>query len=392
MEEVVGVFILAARRGDVDGLIRLNDRFERLQTGRTVSYYRTPSFYFVGADVAMSQGMSVRADAKMYGDILRLIDYNLATVRRKNEHQSPGAAARAPPRRYQAHGPGYSPSYAIWIGSDYRSVRIAFPMVNEYLDSTAITVLRTAFELYKRDDLLSDLIGHFRRQVQSTPTPADAIYPRLALSSILWWNGEAEEAIAELTKVVDASRAESDLRLDLAGLLEEQGDFADALALVDARQPLDNFVLRRREELALRVAQRSGDVERARQAAQRLFGLRLDLDTQMSLAPQMHQLGLHELAEAVLGRARRNAGNRATALVGVMMQYQQQQKRDAAAQIAMQILRSTSSSRQANAGATALDGSAGPLGRPRFSGSLRSIASPDRARRTKSSRERRTQS
>ena len=36
----------------------------------------------------------------------------------------------------------------------------------------------------------------------------------------------------------------------------------------------------------------------------------------------MHQLGLHELAEAVLGRARRRAGNKATALVGLMVQYQ----------------------------------------------------------------------
>ena len=180
----------------------------------------------------------------------------------------------------------------------------------------------------------------------------------------MWWNDQREEAIAELTKVVRASRAESDLRLDLAGLLEQQGDFAEALALVDARQPLDNFALKRREELALRLAQRVGDVERARQAAERLFGLRLDLDTQMSLAPQMHQLGLHELAEAVLGRARRNAGNRATALVGLMMQYQRQEKRDEAAQIAMQILRSTSSSRQANAGSLTARTNPTPRARP----------------------------
>ena len=42
----------------------------------------------------------------------------------------------------------------------------------------------------------------------------------------------------------------------------------------------------------------------------------------------MHQLGLHELAEAVLGRARRRAGNKATALVALMLQYQRQGKND----------------------------------------------------------------
>ena len=239
----------------------------------------------------------------------------------------------------------------IWVGPRYRRVQFDFPQVNEYLDTTVIPVLRTAFEIFKRDDLLSDLIGHYRRQTEAAPTASDAIYPRLALSSFLWWNDDKDEAIAELTKVVDASRAESDLRLDLAGLLEKQGAYTEALALVDARQPLDNFALRRREELALRVAIVSGHVERARQAAERLFGLRLDTETQISLAGQMQQLGLHELADAVLGRARRRAGNSATALVGLMLQYQRQRKPDEAVQIAMQILRSTSTSRQSNAAA-----------------------------------------
>ena len=62
----------------------------------------------------------------------------------------------------------------------------------------------------------------------------------------------------------------------------------------------------------------------------------------------MHQLGQHELAEAVLGRARRRAGNKATALVGLMLQYQRQDKLDVAVQVAMQILRSTTAMRQTN--------------------------------------------
>ena len=218
---------------------------------------------------------------------------------------------------------------------------IDFPRANEYLDTDAILVLRTAFELYKRDDLLSDLVAHFRRQADAASGPAEANYPRLALSSILWWSDSKDEAIAELTKVVEASRPESDLRLDLAELIEQQADYAGALAMLDAVQPLDNLSLRRREELALRVAVRTGNIDRARQAAERLFGLRLDTDTQIALSGQMHQLGLHELAEALLGRARRRAGNKASALVGLMLQYQRQDKLDQAVQVAMQILRST---------------------------------------------------
>ncbi len=95
LEQVVGVFMLAARRGDVDGLIQLTERCDRLQTGRAFPVYATPSFRFPGPAIAMCQGMSVCADKKLHADVLRLVDYNLAAVRRKNEHQSPAAAARA---------------------------------------------------------------------------------------------------------------------------------------------------------------------------------------------------------------------------------------------------------------------------------------------------------
>ncbi len=168
------------------------------------------------------------------------------------------------------------------------------------------------------------------------------------MSYVLLWNDDKEEAIAEFTRVAEASRPESTLRLELAELLEQQGERDDALAAADAVQPMDNATMKRREELALRVAVLTGNLERARKAAERLFGLRLDTDTQIRLSGQMHQLGLHELAEAVLGRARRRAGNKAAALVSLMIQYQKQDKLDVAVQVAMQILHTTTGARQTN--------------------------------------------
>jgi tetratricopeptide (TPR) repeat protein len=349
--QVAGAFVLAARRGDAEGLIQLFERYDRVQTGRSQSRlaYSTQTFSFVGPGLAMSQGMSVLADRKEYAEVLRLVDFSMAFARRKQQQQSAGAAMRALRARYAAMGyAGSVPvSYSIWIGRRNLSVQIPFPQVNEYFDATLIQVLRTAYELYNRSDLSSDLVAHFRRQTAAAKGPRDAIYPALALSSVLWWNDQKDEAIAELTKVVDAGPAESELRLELAELLEEQRVYADALAVVDAVQPLDNMTLRRREELALRVALSSGEVERARKAAQRLFGLRLDTDTQVRLAGQMQQLGLHELADAVLGRARRRAGNKAEALVALMLQYERQGKHDESAQVALQVLRSSASAGQA---------------------------------------------
>src|SRR5581483_2978970 len=95
----------------------------------------------------------------------------------------------------------------------------------------------------------------------------------------------------------------------------------------------------RREMPALRLAVRTGNVERARQAADRLFGLRLDAETQVQLAGQMHQLGMHDAAEKVLGRAQRQAGQRTAALISLMHQYQNQNQVEMAVQIARRLLR-----------------------------------------------------
>ena len=46
--QLAGVFGLAAEKGDVDGLLSLCDRYERLQSGRGQQYYYTGSFYFQG--------------------------------------------------------------------------------------------------------------------------------------------------------------------------------------------------------------------------------------------------------------------------------------------------------------------------------------------------------
>ena len=360
--QVAGAFVLAARRGDAAGLIQLLERYDRLQTGRSQSRltYRTQTFAFEGPGLAVSQGMSALADRKDYAGVIRLLDYILAFARTKHEHQSPDAARRELRARYAALGyTGYVPvSYAIWIGTRSRSVQVPFPQVNEYFDETVIQALRTAHELYNRDDLSSDLISHFRQQGARPATPRDAIYPGIALASLLWWGDEQDEAIVELTKVVEAGPAESELRLDLAELLEQRRGHAEALAVADAVLPLDNATLRRREELALRLAVSSGAVERARHAAERLFGLRLDTETQVLLAGQMHQIGLHELADAVLGRARRRAGNKSTALVALMLQYQRQGKRDEASQVAMQVLRASARGGQAPTARVAADSEA----------------------------------
>ena len=98
---------------------------------------------------------------------------------------------------------------------------------------------------------------------------------------------------ASSTEAIQAAPGDHNLLLEVASLREQNNEPDAALALLDSITPLDTQMMQRREEAALRLAERTGNVDRARQAADRLFGLRLDADKQLELAGKMHRLGMH---------------------------------------------------------------------------------------------------
>ena len=267
-------------------------------------------------------------------DVARVLDRFLSLIR------SPESVARRIKAKASNANGRMKLRDAIW-GRRRPTSSIDYPTPNPYFDSSAINTLRNAYELYKRDDLTSDLLAHLKAEAAKA-IEADRTYPLLALGYVEWWNDDKDDAVRDLTLAADAAKGDVELRLGLAELQVKRGEPAEALELVDSVEPLDQKAMQRRELLALRLAVLSGDVERARKASERLFGLRLDADTQIQLAAQMNQLGMHDLAEAVLARARRRAGGNTTALVALMLQYQRQGKTDTAFQVANQILKAGS--------------------------------------------------
>src|SRR5262249_43100066 len=168
--DVVGSALAAsADRGDVDAVLKLFEKLERLQAGRASSL-NVPTR--AAAD-ALARAMNVCAENKAHADRLRLLDAHLARPRRQNEAAGP-ARPRALP------GPGNN-NYVVHVGASARQVQIDYPPPNTYYDAGAIQLLRNAFELYKRDDLLSDLLAHLRKRLASVPE-ADRVYLRLGLA------------------------------------------------------------------------------------------------------------------------------------------------------------------------------------------------------------------
>ena len=173
-----------------------------------------------------------------------------------------------------------------------------------------------------------------RRHAPQTRSRPRRVERLLALGYLRWWNDEKDEAVRVLTAAAEQAAGDPEPKLELAEIRAKRDEPDEALALVESVEPADQKTMERRELMALNLAVVTGNSERARKAAERLFNLRLDTDLQVQLAAQMHQLNMHALAEAVLARARRRAGGNTQTLVGLMQQYQRQNKLDIAVQVA----------------------------------------------------------
>lgn len=333
MDNILSAFSMAGGRGDVDGILLLLDKLSRAQGQMGNSGYTWN----------MSQGiveaMTKRGEEKAYPDVLRLLDGFLDFNRKFKQAQA--SSSTSSKRRGNVYNPysGGGASYQIGSGQQGRQIALDFPEPNDYWDYNGILLLRNAFEIYRKEDLVSDLIAHFRKQGEKTSNLADAVTPQLGVGYMHWWNDDRETALKALNQACDLVPTDLELRMDLARLHERQNEPDEALGIIDAITPLDNQMMQRCEETALRLATMTGNIDRARQAADRLFGLRLDAETQIRLSGQMRQLGMHEAAESILSRARRQVGNRSSSLVNLMLQYQSQNKPETAVQVAYQILR-----------------------------------------------------
>jgi tetratricopeptide (TPR) repeat protein len=324
-QSLVSVLQVAAERGDTEGALALFDRYERvLQAGPMSFYGWAPS----GAD-SLGRAMNALAEAKKHGEILRILDQYMASLRAR-----PPAARRA---RALASA-NNTPYYIVWVGRDDRYMVLDFPNPNEHVDHDGIQLLRNAFELFRRDERGEELLTHLGGLAKNG-TEAERVDAHLLLSYLRWWREERDEALKELTDAATIRPGDGELRMAQAELREKAGDFAEALQLVDSFEPPDQRMMQRRELLAMRLSVLTGRIDRARQAAERLFGLRLETDIQVQLSDQMHQLGMHELAEAILGRIRRRAGNGTNALLGLMREYARQGRSETAVQVAYQVLR-----------------------------------------------------
>ena len=349
---------IAADRNDAAGMLAYLDKLERAQGSPPPPSNPNQPMLAVTRGQACARAVATLANARAHPAAIDAVERYLAANARLRSRGPMGGvrpASASTGRRNQA-GNGNIVVMTWYTGQAANNWAIDFPAPDDRLDLDALNVLRTAFDLFKRDDLLGDLFDRLGRKAEgagagaSDPGRVDA---KLALGVLRWWNDEKDDAARLVAEAADEAEGDPAPRMMLAQLLELQGDPTGALAALGAIESVDASTVQRRETQALRLAVASGDVDRARKAAERLFGLRLDSEAQAQLASLMSQLGLTDLADAVLARARRSAGNRPPSLAVLMAQYQAQRKPDQALQVALQILRLRPNNSAANANANA---------------------------------------
>ncbi|MCU0709255.1 MAG: tetratricopeptide repeat protein, partial [Pirellula sp.] len=228
-----------------------------------------------------------------------------------------------------------------YYGQQTNEVNLTFPPMSTEIDGAAITILRQFFDVLNKNGVSQDMVNRLQqRSIQATD---DSLYWNWYLASVLWWSDDQDAAMEIVNKVMAESANEPRTQLRWAALMESREEFEEALAIIERVSPRDQNQLVRRETTALRLAERIGDTDRARQAAERLFGLRLTSDAQLQLLPQLRRLGLDAQADALLARMERTAARQPSTLSSMMNLYQSQGKTEKANQAALAILRQTTS-------------------------------------------------
>jgi tetratricopeptide (TPR) repeat protein len=274
--------------------------------------------------------------------VLKVLETVLPVAVAEGKHRRLVQAAQLKRASTQSSQPQEGLRVLWYYGEQAHQALVSFPSINVYLDQAVITLLRQAHEVLKKNEALDDLGEMLRRQLEVSPTE-DQLFWQYYLASDHWWNEKQDEAMGLLSKIAAQVPDDWGLQTELASIYASQGDLDEALKIADSIAPRDQQVLQRREQLALALAERLGDTDRARTAAERLFGMRLNSQSQIALIEPLRRLGMTEMADAVLARAERSSSRQISSLASLMVLYQGQGKTDQANQLARTVLRRTNS-------------------------------------------------
>lgn len=238
-------------------------------------------------------------------------------------------------------------TYRITAGV-YRSMPIEFPPKGLGPDDQFVQAFYGAW------DQLKEYSGQWIKSLQQTDEDADPrlkVWRGIAAATLMQWSGRTDDAIKQLETTTELAseevpNMEPELRLMSADLLLRQDRKREALREIDSLAVYDQNTMALREFAAARLAAAVGDRERARNAAKRLFGVRMGTEAQIELAKLMRQLEMRELASDLVRRMRSRGGSNTDQLQSLMTYFSAQNEKEQAAEVAMELLRRSAPTRR----------------------------------------------
>ena len=232
-----------------------------------------------------------------------------------------------------------------------RSVEVKAPLSLELIDQTLAQEI-IAIEGIVADKPSSsqviqideDYLQHLTKPIAGAP--ASEIKSRNTLAAFAyWWMNQPQKCYNILARLSKQYPDDVNLRIEHARLASELGNDREALDILNDFEPLDSKMLVRKEMAALNLAARINDEERAAQAAERLFGMRIDTRTQLALSEQLRQLGMKDKAAAVLQRLKGGRKQDDSTKIQIAESLIEAGDKDAAAEVAFQLFRSVNRNR-----------------------------------------------
>ena len=259
-------------------------------------------------------------------------------------------------------GNGYIRTYTS-VGGRHRSFQLRGPLSSRLLDAglvqsicqwatqgdgpgkaTGGIIVGSSSSNVSRIDFPEEMLSALESPMEGAlPDEQKARYVLAAYAH--WWADRPQKCYEALGRLCEEYDSDVDLQIERARLAAELKQPRLALETLDSFSPLDSNMLIRKEMAAMNLAAEIGDIERAKVAAERLFGMRLDVPTQLALADQLRRLGLADRADAMLERSRTGRRVDAATQIRIANAFLTVGKQESAAEVAYTLFRRLTSGR-----------------------------------------------
>lgn len=229
-------------------------------------------------------------------------------------------------------------------------LQMEVPFAASLLDSTLARQLYLSIQADDEDSERRKVLVDWllENELDETAAPHHQLLYGCCGAFVAWWIDDVESAYRRMSDLAERFPTDIDVHIEKARLAAELNRPRESLAALDAVQPLDQQTLQTRELAAMNLAIRLGELERARSAARRLFGMRLNSEIQLAMVDQLNRLGMQDMSRAMLIRMRRRGGQNENQLLAIAQKFKAAGEADAAAEAAYQVLRRLNAGRSSN--------------------------------------------